>query len=205
VAAGFGWDYRFQLGLQMTASSTPSVQPIVCPVCGLSAPVVKVSTLYIAGIREKRSADQDALFPDGTPPANLTAQDLHALSRKLAPPSSGKSALTRPLHPDLIVLVFSVVAPFFLAGIVSQQAGLLLPILVLLLLSYGVYFYKRKDAIAKFLQDKQRRQDERARIERGIQVWMKLYYCFQDEGIFLPGQNEMTPVEEMLNYLAEGN
>jgi len=192
-------------GAHLSAAKSTSRQ-VTCPQCGRSEGVEKVSTLYLAGIKKAGASDQSgedlasqvlARLPD------LTPQGLHALSRELAPPSSGKAAPNRPVHPDLVVLVFSLVIPIFIIGILNQQRGVLIPVLVFLALAYGLYFLKRKDILAKFARAQAEQKEKQARIERGVKSWMKLYYCTLDEGVFLPGRNELVPVEEMLNYLFE--
>lgn len=155
---------------------------ITCPVCGHSDQVEKVSTIYLEGIRDKR---------------------LYALSRKLAPPSSGKATLTRPIHPDIIVIVFSCIIPFFLAGILRQQKSLFFPILALLICAYGFYLYKRKTIVAKYVHEQAVKREAQTRIERGIASWMRLYYCARDEGVFLPGKGELIPVDQMISYLLQ--
>ena len=183
-----------------------SAQQVICPQCGRSEGVEKVSTLYLAGIKKAGASSQPgedlasqvlARLPD------LTPQDLHALSRELAPPSSGKAAPTRPVHPALEVLVFSLVIPIFIIGILNQQRAALIPVLVVLALAYGLYFYRRKDILAKFAKAQAEQKAKQARIEHGVKNWMKLYYCTQDEVVFFPGKKESVPVEEMLNYLFE--
>ena len=90
--------------------------------------------------------------PDGAKPrvTKIPYPDLQLLSRKLAPPSSGKGMPTRPVHPDMVVAVFSGIAPFFLYGIWTQQKAVFVPVLILLAGFYGLYFYKRKTVIVKF-------------------------------------------------------
>ncbi len=153
---------------------------IKCPTCGLTDLVEKVSTIYLVGAKEKK---------------------LHALSRKLAPPSSGKGSPMRPVHPDTVVIVFSCVLPIFLIGIVNQQRLFLIPAILILAICYGLYFYKRRAIIAKFEQEKKAKQEEQKRIERGIATWMKLYYCGRDDSVFLPGKAEMIPADQMMGYL----
>lgn len=185
-----------------------SIHQVTCPQCGRSEEIEKVSTLYLAGIQVKRSSTSDQPGEDLASQVlarlpNLTPQDLQALSRALAPPSSAKAALTRLVHPDLVVLVFSLVIPIFLVGILNQQRVALIPVLVVLALAYGLYFYKRKDILAKFAQTQSEQKAKQTRIERGVKTWMKLYYCTQDEGVFLPGKKELVPIEELTNYLFE--
>jgi hypothetical protein len=174
----------------------PSSNPITCPVCGLSDQVEKVSTIYMSGIADKRSPEigQATIIP---------RQKLRSLSRALAPPSSGKSVPIRPVHPDTVLIVFSCALPIFLVGIMKQQSLMIIPVVLVLAGLYGLYFYKRKAVIAKFEREQDSQRQAQARIERGIKNWMKLYYCDRDEGIFLPGKDELVPPEQMISYLMQ--
>ena len=176
----------------------PASRPITCPVCGLSDQVEKVSTIYMSGIADKRS-------PEIKQATKIPPQKLRLLSRQMAPPSSGKSIPTRPIHPDMVLVVFSCVLPFFLLGILKQQSIMLIPVLLVLASLYTLYFFKRKAIIAKFERGQNNQRQSQARIERGIQTWMKLYYCDRDEGIFLPGKDELVPPEQMISYLMQGS
>jgi len=174
----------------------PSSHHITCPVCGLSDQVEKVSTIYMSGIADKRSPEigQATLIP---------RQKLRSLSKLLAPPSSGKSVPIRPVHPDTVVIVFSCVLPFFLIGILKQQSLMIIPVVLVLAGLYGLYFFKRKAVIAKFEGEQDKQHQEQVRIERAIKTWMRLYYCDRDEGVFLPGKDELVPPEQMTSYLMQ--
>ncbi len=174
----------------------PSSRSINCPVCGLSDQVEKVSTIYMSGIADKRSPEigQATLIP---------RQKLRSLSRVLAPPSSGKSVPIRAVHPDTVLIVFSCVLPFFLFGILKQQPIMIIPALLVLACLYGLYFFMRNAVIAKFEREQDSQREAQARIERGIKTWMKLYYCDRDEGVFLPGKDELVPPEQMTSYLMQ--
>jgi hypothetical protein len=167
---------------------------ITCPGCGLSDQVEKVSTIYLAGIADKRS-------PEIAQIATIPRQKLRSLSRVLAPPSSGKSTPVRQVHPDIVLVVFSCILPFFLYGIWQQQPGVLIPALLILAGLYGLYFFKRNAIIAKFERQQDSQHQSQVRIEDGIKTWMKLYYCDRDEGVFLPGQDELIPPDQMMSYL----
>lgn len=174
----------------------PSSHPIACPVCGQSDLVEKVSTIYMSGIADKRS-------PEIRQATKIPAQKLRSLSRVLAPPSSGKSVPIRPIHPDTVVIVFSCVLPIFLFGILKQQPIMLIPALLVLACLYGLYFYKRKAVISKFELEQDSQKQAQARTERGIKTWMKLYYCDRDEGIFLPGKDELVPPDQMSSFFMQ--
>jgi hypothetical protein len=179
---------------------------VICPVCSQSDQVDKVSTLYIEGIGEKRLpfAKGAAAKEAGTArwrATMLSPAELTHLSRKLAPPSSGKASLTRPVHPDLVVIAFSLILPVFLYNILSQQRAMLLPVLLILAGFYGLYFFKRQAVVARFERQQAARRAEQRRIERGIQTWMRLYYCARDSGVFLADRRELIPIDQMTWYL----
>jgi hypothetical protein len=181
---------------------------ITCPVCSQFDCVDKVSTIYMEGIGEKRiplSKNPGEKNPDRARPrvTKIPVQELQRLSRKLAPPSSGKAAPTRPVHPDIVVTVFSCIAPLFLYGIWIQQRAGFVPVLILLAGVYGLYFFKRKAVIAKFEGQQTAKREAQARIERGIKTWMRLYYCARDEGVFLPGGRDLVPVDQMTGFLLQ--
>ena len=183
---------------------------ISCPVCGQSDQVEKVSTVYMEGIGAgrlplKTGAQVDQMPSPGQRLTKIPARDLYVLSRKFAPPSEGKSALVRPIHPDLVIGIFTLVVPIFLIGILAQQRGLLLPVLLILACFYALYFYKRKTVIARYDQEKTSKDAAQTRVECAIKSWMKLYYCARDGGIFLPGRGELVPVDQMAAYLFDEN
>ena len=183
----------------------PSLE-VSCPVCGQSDQVEKVSMIYMEGIGAGRLLPTAGSQAGRTPPAGqrltkIPARDLSALSHKLAPPSERKSALVRPIHPDLVIGVFTLVIPIFLIGILSQQRGLVFPVLLILVCFYALYFYKRRTVIARFAQEKTSKDAAQSRIERAIKSWMVLYYCARDDGIFLPGRGELVPVDRMAALL----
>ena len=82
---------------------------------------------------------------------------------------------------------------------------MLIPVLLVLAGLYGLYIFKRKSIIEKFERQKEGQRESQARIERGIKTWMKLYYCDRDQGVFLPGQDELVPPDQMMNFLLKAS
>jgi len=161
---------------------------IICPACGKSDQVEKVSAIYILGLERNRrstSANNQAVPASASSPdpGEKPGLDYRALSRRLAPPSAGKRLPTRPLHPDMVVIAYSLILPVFLYGILTSQRPLLLPLLGLLAVSYGLYAWKRKTMIVKYESLVATRQAADERIKSGIERWMKLYYCARDDGV----------------------
>jgi len=74
----------------------------------------------------------------------------------LEAPAATKRLPSRPLHPDLIVITFSLVFPIFIYGIWTSQPPTLLPVLIFLAAVYGLYFWKRKAIVTRFEIARQR-------------------------------------------------
>lgn len=170
-----------------------------CPVCGQSDQVEKASTLYLIGIGLNQDQSQGQVSNPNVRSKPTPSQ--RALSRRLAPPASGKQVIIRPIHPDMVVVAFSLIAPVFLYGILSSQRVMFLPVLAVLAIFYGFYFWKRKTMIARFEDQQASRQAADERVKRGVERWMKLYYCSRDDGLFVPGSDELVPVDQIAGYL----
>lgn len=181
---------------------------VTCPQCGQADQVEKVSAIYINAIeREKRKKKEpappgsDAETRKKTRLARIMDPRGEPLARRLAPPASGKQVQTRPIHPDLPVISFSLVAPIFLIGIYTSQPAMLLPVILILACAYALYFWQRKAIVAKFEQQQTARRAAEERVKKGIERWMKLYYCARDDGVFEASSRELTPTDQMPGLL----
>lgn len=161
---------------------------------------------------ERKYASRSGKTPQSQEPATgklridlqLDAQGLLSLAKKLTPPSSGKGVPFRPIHPDLVVLVFSLITPLFLYRIATTQ-GVMLPWILLLLTGFiGFYFVKRKSLIAKFEAQRLAQKSAEERIQKGIKRWMQLYYCARDDIVFNPLEAKSIPADMMNMYLFQG-
>jgi hypothetical protein len=184
-------------------------QTIRCPVCNQSDLVEKVSTLYITGIGLNRSSRQVNPQPatqmadtPGDPIIGLSASELRLLSRRLKPPFSVKKVPFRSLHPDLVVLTFSLILPVFVYGIYTSQRSMLLPALIILAAFYATYFWRRKALIAKYESQLEASKAANRRVEQGISRWMKLYYCAREDVVFQPGTGKYVPTDQMPGLLS---
>ena len=175
------------------------IKKVNCPVCGLSDQVEKASTLYLIGIGLDQAQPKEMISNPGQRVKPTPSQ--RALSRRLAPPASGKQMTTRPIHPDMVVIALSLIAPVFLYGILTSQRSMLLPVLAVLAAFYGFYFWKRRTMISRFESQQALRQAGEARVKRGIERWMKLYYCARDDGVFELGRDELVPADLIAGYL----
>jgi hypothetical protein len=181
---------------------------VSCPQCGQADQVEKVSSLYVYGIEKKWGRRRSDPSQNRTPSSSRSAfleempeAELLTLSRRLAPPAAKKESGLQPIHPDLIVLAFSLVAPIFLYGILTSQSGGLVYVLPLLAAFYGFYFWKRRELITKFQAQQDARQAAKVQVKHGLQRWMSLYYCARDDGVFKPGAGELTPADQLAGFL----
>jgi len=177
-------------------------RPKACPVCGLSDQTDKASSLYVMGIAGNKLSPVEG--EPQTAPLNMTGippQELRALGKRLKPPASPKKAPTRPLHPDLVVITFSLIVPLFLYRIYQNQASLLPAVLAVLALLYVLYIWQRKKIIARFERQVQANKASEERIRMGIERWMRLYYCRRDDIVFEPGLITSALADEMMAFL----
>ena len=173
---------------------------VKCPACDLPDQVEKVSAIYIAGIEQKRAPntpqEQRVLIR-----AVEIKQNLAVLSQRLRPPAGEKKSLTRLLHPDMVVVVFSVILPVFLWGIWDSQRSMFMPLALILAALYVAYLWQRKAIVRRYESQKTRRQAADRRIAGAIERWLKLFYCARDDIVFYPGTEEQIPADEMLGHL----
>lgn len=177
---------------------------VICPVCGRADPVGKVSAIYIHALETKKADPSGGeQMPDVelAPLSKVTKAELLSLGKRLAPPASPRRMPTRTIHPDQMVLVFTLVLPFFLARIASDQPGMLLPMLGLLAVAYAAYFWKRRLLIEKFERQQTAQKASAERVTRGIERWMRLYYCFEDDAVFESGSRQSAPADMIAGYL----
>ncbi len=171
--------------------------PPVCPLCKQNDRVEKVSAIYMESLSSARQLKKAGAGEEA--PRRLThlsPQEARNLGSRLNPPAAPNRVQVRPVHPDLVVAAFTAILPFFVIGIASSQRRLLLPILVFLILVYGLYFVTRARILERFARQQAGRQAEANRYKKAIEAWMRLYYCARDEALFFPGSQMTAPVEE---------
>ncbi len=186
-------------------------ETVVCPACGQSDRVFKVSRIYIDALAAFNKSPDDSVLPDLTgqamedPGINLLKiQAVRAFVNNFSPPSGGKQQM-RQVHPDLVVGIFSLVAIFFLIQIYNTQRAAFPIILVVLIVFYLGYILLHQRILARFNQQSESARAEKRQLEIAIERWMKLYFCARDEVVFDPAQNRMIPLDQMDQYLLETN
>jgi hypothetical protein len=178
-----------------------------CPRCGKNDQVVKVSQVYIESIAKEPVTDSNLIprvlrWPAGKKSTSFRTMEERKFLGLFTPPS-GKATITRLVNPDQVVMVFSVLAIFFLYQIFMTQKNVF-PIAVAILAAfYIIFFLGRKKILAKFQLQKKKELDEKGAIEGAVGNWMKLYYCIRDDGVFEPQKKDWIPLTELDAYLAK--
>jgi hypothetical protein len=198
-----------------------SNQQVVCPKCQRSDNIQKVTAIVTQGTKvivERGGIDIDTNYGMDVIPLTYSSVARSNLARKLAAPEKPLQTrshscvaalfITR-LGVTLVVSVILVALFFcsfpFLAATYAQNNALFIGILIagfgiigLLLLSSIRAGWRQ----ARSTSEQRNFYDARVQAwEDSYERWQQLYYCFRDDGVFLPGQSSFVPVNQMSDYL----
>jgi hypothetical protein len=184
---------------------------VICPMCGKSDRTAKVSTVYLAGIEQRYHVRRRMIGENELPETQdfsdwqeLGAGELVNLVKLLAPPQGKRPPLVQPLHPDMMVVALMLVMPLFVYGMATSQPGMLWVVVPVLLIFYGWYLWKRRILVAKYRASIEEQKQADARVRRGIDRWMRLYYCARDRVTFSAAGKDVTPLDQLGDYLRQG-
>ncbi len=198
-----------------------SNQQVVCPKCQRSDSVQKVMAIVAGGtkvIEERGGIDIDTEYGMDVIPLTYSSVARSNLARKLAAPerplqtrSYGCVAalfITR-LGVALVVSVILVSLFFcsfpFLAATYAQNNALFIGILIA---GFGIIGLSLFSSIRAGWRQAHSTSEQRNSYDARVQAWedsyerwQQLYFCFRDDGVFLPGQSSFVPVNQMSDYL----
>ncbi len=149
---------------------------ISCPVCGSSEQALKVSTLFLEGTEKRVNVDAFA-------------------------PPSGKRQITRPVHPDMTVIVFGIVSLLILFQIFQTQKPAFVPAAAIFLMAGSFYLIFRKRILEKYKRNQEAIKLENLAVEKAVGEWMKLYYCAKDRIVFIPGDKNSVALEDIKSLI----
>jgi hypothetical protein len=178
----------------------------LCPICHTSEPVLKVSQVYVSGITEPANrSDQDrarleAVFGKEVKSPVEIRQAVHLFG-----PPAGRNQVTRPIHPDMYMYVFSAVTAVILINTFTAQRTFFWVILGIYAIFGVVYYFTRNSVVGGFRKRQEVDAAERDAVNRAVGDWMRLYYCTMDGCVFDPARPDTAPVEEIQRYLAHGH
>jgi hypothetical protein len=175
-----------------------------CPKCHSSVPVLKVSTVYVSGITDPANrSEQDRDRLEAVFGKQVTsAADIRQTSHLFGPPS-GRSQVTRPIHPDMYVFVFAAVTVVILINTFQNQRPFFWAILGIGLVFGVVYLFTRAKAVEKFRKRQEDAAAEKSAVDRAVGEWMKLYYCCDDGCVFDPARGDTALLEDMQRYIVQ--
>ena len=180
-------------------------EALTCPLCHASRHIYKVSQIYLESIKVFDKNEPHPVFDEmfamnGKDIAPLPSRFSHEFTHLFAPPS-GRAELLRPIHPDLIVFVFTVIMFFFLYNIYAAQPGVVYPFLIILGAAFLGYFAFRKKLVSRYEADLAGSKTEYVSVEQAVARWMKLYYCATEGIVFDPETQSSVPLDEMKKFL----
>jgi hypothetical protein len=176
-----------------------------CPQCGKTDTVAKVNHIYLENLSAK-PLTEDLLIPHvlrwpiEKPAKSKKTYDEVTFLKQFNPPS-GQTVVIRQVNPDLAVVFFSLLALFLLFKIYISQRGAFFIALGFLALFYLVYFIGRKFIMRKFKQRQEADLLAKKQAETAIGRWMKMYYCWEEGIVFLPGEKQAVPLDQIRTYL----
>jgi hypothetical protein len=176
-----------------------------CPQCGKTDTVAKVNHIYLENLSAK-PLTEDLLIPHvlrwpADKPSNSKKSYDEVTFLKQFNPPSGQTVVIRQVNPDLAVIFFSLLAIFLLYKIYISQRGAFFIALGFIALFYAAYFIGRKFIMKKFKQRQDADQAAKKQAEAAIGRWMKMYYCWDEGIVFLPGEKQAIPLDQIRAYL----
>jgi len=177
-----------------------------CPQCGKTDTVAKVNRIYLENLSPKPLGEEVLIphvlrWPANKPASSKKTFDEVTFLKQFNPPS-GKTVVTRQVNPDVVVIIFSLLAIFLLYQIFMNQRSAFLIALGFIALFYTAYFMGRKYIKNKFKQRQDAEQMAKKQAEAAIGRWMKLYYCWEEGIIFTPGEKQAVPLDQIRVYLS---
>jgi len=73
--------------------------------------------------------------------------------------------------------------------------------LILSVASVGLGFIVYKSYSADRKKQFARVQVEIPRWQNAMERWNQLYYCFRDDGVFIPADDQLEPIAQMTEYI----
>jgi hypothetical protein len=190
----------------------PEVEPLVCPLCGNTDGIQKVSTVYVSEISRgypgglwgaRQTALSRLLSPPTRPrsidPGGLSIFKLGVMLCGLAVYSGicffGGSALRVP--PSELTRIGMSLGVTAAAIYLTLIAGATIMVVVPLVVG-AVLIYRGQKRIRGW---EERLSFERGMWERARRRWERMYYCARDDGAFIPGETPVIPITELRTFL----
>ncbi len=194
---------------------------IVCPECGQSDAIRKVSAIVAGGTSYTQStrvgmsiSGDDTDFSSGLG-SNITRTSLASALASPQKPSAPFRNSFWAIFPGLritcmvVILLLIVITtvcsfPFLLSTYRESPQLVFLPLLIFVVTAF---LLTRWFVVSRHRESQQFRQAEASYPEQLIEWehaysrWERLYYCHRDDGVFIPAQTRLIPVNQMQAFL----
>lgn len=181
----------------------------VCPHCGQLDTIRKVTSIVTEGTSVSEYETTAPVHWQGKTyflPTKRQMTSSTVLAQKLMPPEKpndpSKPSCSEQFWWGLALCTVFSITVVVLQGVLGGQGNHPISTIaaliggVTLALWAGWIFSKRQ-------REKQQHYDgvELPRWERAAARWTQLYYCARDDGVFIPGQGQLVPVDRVASFL----
>jgi hypothetical protein len=195
---------------------------VVCPKCGRADAIRKVTSIVSAGTTQYQSVGYGTAdiqgethyvdtLSHGSASTGL-ANRLSAPRRPGKPSDFGCAAvlLTMRVGMSLVVLVVIGVVSFCSLPLLYESVYrdsnwlILVPILIFAGAVIRLLWWIGSNVVREVSTIRHNRLNypsEVERWERAMERWRELYYCYRDDGVFIPAQTRFIPVEQLRAFL----
>ena len=158
--------------------------------------------IYVSGITvpAQRSASDHAVLMAVFGREPVSPAEIQQITRQFGPPQ-GRATMLRPVHPDLVVGLLSVMALVFLVNTFAASRisfWAILGIWLVFLVGYGL---TRRPILSRHQAGLDAAQEEKNGVQDAVERWMRLYFCTSDGCIFDPQRGDSLPLDGMQRYL----
>ena len=138
------------------------------------------------------------LLPDGSP--SEKQQQVERLMKLFAPPS-GRTRMTRLIHPDWMFIFLLAIGLIVTYQLRSSQPEIIPVVVTLLSVTLLVYLLARKPVLERYLRQYRSELEDKSQIERAVGQWMRLYICSREPCIFDPSDDRSVALDRLTNLL----
>lgn len=194
---------------------------IVCPKCGRADAVRKVSSIVSSGTTYTENQTlgmgidgKDLEFFSGVGSSQSRSALASALARPtkpIGPPTGGwfrRFPTIRLTCAGFVLVLISICAvvtfPFLYPTYRASPLLVLVPLALFLgsavVMVRGIWISVKREARS----DREKELSypiELQQWERAVERWEQLYYCFRDDGVFLPSHAGLIPIAQMKQFL----
>lgn len=180
-------------------------EPLACPKCGKNDRVQKVSSVHSSGL-SRSSFRGDVWTKNGFDPVSMSGHSQTELSRLFNPPKKPGSRTWAGIALVAFGSCCLVYVSMWLCGglyllFFDFDLGRLAFLAFAVLTGLLCVFLPLRFGLRKLTSKRQQFPVDKARWERAMDRWERLYYCARDHGVFIPSETSLMPIDEIQKFL----